>query len=62
MSMVKDMWEGNVSPEVKEHGDKLKEFMADKGNHMCQRCGAEMQLTEGCTRCGKCGFTDCGGE
>lgn len=57
---VEDMFNGNFNPEVQERFDKLKDYMSDKGNYICDQCGAEMVIVSGCATCTRCGGKDCG--
>lgn len=57
---IKDMYDGDMSPEVKEKFLGIKNFMADKGNTICVSCGSAMLGDTGCYNCPKCGSKDCG--
>lgn len=59
---VQDMFDGKLSPEVQRRFDTLRDFMADKGNYICNQCGSEMEVASGCVICPKCGSKDCGAE
>lgn len=57
---VKDMFDGEVSEDVKHVQDRVMDFMSDKGNHLCNRCGTDLLSVSGCLKCPNCGFSECG--
>lgn len=57
---VEEMFNGDVDPDVKFVQDKVMDFMSDKGNHLCSRCGTDLLSVSGCLKCPSCGFSECG--
>ena len=57
-SGVTDMYNGDLSQDVADRFDRIREYMSDKGNHICPRCGSDL-TGAGCLRCSSCGYKDC---
>jgi len=59
---IRDMFDHKLASSVVSQFSKIKDYMSDKGNYICNSCGTPMQTSSSCIICPKCGSKDCGGE
>lgn len=57
---IQGMYAGDMNSAVSTKFSAIKDYLLDKGNHICQSCGGELVINSGCTSCPNCGSKDCG--